>query len=125
MLAIGASLSCYLPLTIKAALVAITAINLWYTLRNDNKKPLTRLVYQQEKGWQLLENGNSRGFRLLRTSIVTHSAIILDLEFLEKGTALSLLSKKAGFNHYKQVLIPADALSPEHYRRLLVTIQTT
>jgi len=124
-LAIGAVLACYLPFALKAALIAVITCNLLYTLRKNNKKPATKLVYPHKKGWQLVENGKPRRIRLSAASVVTHRIIILDLEFLEKATTMPFSYNSIGLNPSRQVLIPADSLSPENYRRLAVALHTT
>jgi len=124
-LAISAALACDLAFILKAALIAIVTCNLLYTLRNNNTKAVTQLVYGQEKGWQLIEDGKARRFRLSGASITTRPVIILNLEFLDEATATPFLANKTGLNRSRQILIPADSLSPENYRRLAVALQTT
>ncbi len=125
MWAIGAVLFSTLPPVYQACLIAALILHCWAYETGTAKTTRTALFYNPVQGWQVQQHKQTHSIRFLPSSVITTQGMVLHLALLGQGTKRSLPRKKLNFNNTMTVLVPADSLNQEDYRRLTVGIQTT
>jgi len=121
-LALTACLSNALPIVVKGLLFAMTCAG-FTKLAKRLKQRQDTIRYSDATAWELSTGeGGFECVRILPSTVVTKYALFLHVESRQKSPvnkiALPGTNKKA-------VLIPADSLSDDEYRRLIVKLITT
>ncbi|MDD5276616.1 MAG: hypothetical protein PHR16_11105 [Methylovulum sp.] len=122
-MALFACLSSFLPVISQFALTLMLAVNFRITsARSKNNR--YAINYSQASGWRIAKNDGVVAVEILPTTVIATYAVFLHIEI--KGTdahisnvALFLRRKKR-----QSILIMADMLSDDDYRRLIVTLKT-
>jgi predicted Kef-type K+ transport protein len=107
-LALGASIACALPITVKLALLAGIFMHFRFFVKRLKNEQYT-IKHTEALGWEISDGNDFEPVQILDSTVITIFAIFL--HFNDNA-------------HKRSVLIANDALSEDDYRRLIVRLKT-
>ncbi|MDD5126321.1 protein YgfX [Methylovulum sp.] len=123
LLALFACLSSFLPVISQFALTLMLAVHFRVTSARSKNNRHT-INYSRASGWRIAKNDGVVAVEILPTTVITTYAVFLHVEI--KGTDAHISSVAPFLRRKKRqsILIAADMLSDDDYRRLVVTLKT-